>query len=188
MTEDEASGSPTREAVGGLTDGFAAAGDDIDAIVRRDILPSVALIEEAVRASSRTIGDALVGAAETGRLSFKDMTRSILEDLSRIAVDRFVRNPIERGLQGVFSSLPFGGARASGGAVAPGSAYLVGERGPEIFAPSRSGEILPAGASGRMVTVNMNFPSSTTAESFQRSETQIAALLNRAVTRGSRNL
>jgi phage-related minor tail protein len=44
------------------------------------------------------------------------------------------------------------GARAGGGDVAGGSAYLVGEKGPEIFAPGRSGTIIPNnvlnGASG----------------------------------------
>ncbi|MFT0892962.1 phage tail tape measure protein [Pseudochelatococcus sp. G4_1912] len=36
------------------------------------------------------------------------------------------------------------GARASGGPVAAGGTYLVGERGPELFAPERDGFILPA--------------------------------------------
>ena len=40
----------------------------------------------------------------------------------------------------------FGGARATGGPVAPGKSYLVGEKGPEIFAPSAGGRIIPNGA------------------------------------------
>ncbi|MFT0891013.1 phage tail tape measure protein [Pseudochelatococcus sp. G4_1912] len=36
------------------------------------------------------------------------------------------------------------GARASGGPVSSGGTYLVGERGPELFAPKRDGFILPA--------------------------------------------
>ncbi len=36
----------------------------------------------------------------------------------------------------------FGGARADGGPVASGRTYLVGERGPELFTPSRSGAII----------------------------------------------
>lgn len=40
----------------------------------------------------------------------------------------------------------FGGARASGGSVATGHAYLVGERGPEMFVPSTAGAIVPNGA------------------------------------------
>lgn len=37
----------------------------------------------------------------------------------------------------------FGGARALGGPVLSGKSYLVGERGPELFTPSRSGMIVP---------------------------------------------
>jgi hypothetical protein len=37
----------------------------------------------------------------------------------------------------------FGGKKANGGPVKGGKAYLVGEKGPEIFAPGRAGMILP---------------------------------------------
>jgi TP901 family phage tail tape measure protein len=47
----------------------------------------------------------------------------------------------------------FGGARANGGPVHPGRAYLVGERGPEIFMPGGSGQIIPNGAGGGSSTV-----------------------------------
>lgn len=53
--------------------------------------------------------------------------------------------------------LRFGGARAMGGPVAGGTSYLVGERGPEIFTPGRSGSITPnhrLGGQAIHVTVN----------------------------------
>ena len=37
----------------------------------------------------------------------------------------------------------FGGFRANGGPVTGGSPYIVGERGPELFVPGRSGTIIP---------------------------------------------
>lgn len=37
----------------------------------------------------------------------------------------------------------FGGERAQGGPVAGGKAYLVGEKGPELFVPGQSGSIIP---------------------------------------------
>lgn len=40
----------------------------------------------------------------------------------------------------------FDGARAGGGSVGGGRAYLVGERGPEIFMPGTGGQIIPNGA------------------------------------------
>lgn len=68
---------------------------------------------------------------------------------------------------GSFISSLFGGARAMGGPVSQGRTYLVGERGPELFAPGRSGTIVPNSpdlenlsggvsmAGGRNVTMSM---------------------------------
>jgi len=172
----------------GLADGFEAASAEIEGVVRSDLLPAVALIDEAFGRTSKTIGAALSKAAETGKLSFRDMTRSILSDLGKIAVDGLIRRPLEGALSRVFGGLPFGGARAGGGPVGPGAGYLVGERGPEIFTPASAGRVAPAQLGGRAVTVNMNFPAGTTPESFQRSQTQIAAMVARAVSRGERNM
>lgn len=46
--------------------------------------------------------------------------------------------------------------RANGGHVAAGSSYVVGEKGPELFVPSSSGNITPNGAMGGSVTVIVN--------------------------------
>jgi hypothetical protein len=53
------------------------------------------------------------------------------------------------------STLP---RRAMGGPVAPGGSYIVGERGPELFTPSSSGNITPnhAMGGGANITVNVN--------------------------------
>jgi hypothetical protein len=50
------------------------------------------------------------------------------------------------------------GTRASGGPVMGGGTYLVGERGPELFTPSSSGNITPNNAlgGGANITVNVN--------------------------------
>jgi tape measure domain-containing protein len=45
------------------------------------------------------------------------------------------------GKSGFTNFLPFGGPRAMGGPVSPGKAYLVGERGPELFVPSAAGKV-----------------------------------------------
>jgi tape measure domain-containing protein len=51
------------------------------------------------------------------------------------------------GVGGLIGAL-FGGFRAAGGPVASGRAYVVGEKGPEVFMPGRSGSIIPNGAVG----------------------------------------
>jgi len=43
--------------------------------------------------------------------------------------------------------------RAAGGPVMAGSAYMVGERGPETFIPKTDGAIVPAGAGGSLTVV-----------------------------------
>lgn len=45
--------------------------------------------------------------------------------------------------------------RASGGPVSAGMPYVVGEQGPELFVPQASGSIVPHGAAGAAITVNL---------------------------------
>ncbi len=55
------------------------------------------------------------------------------------------------------NAMRFRGPRAAGGPVSPGGSYLVGERGPELFTPSSSGNITPNHAmGGNTITVNVN--------------------------------
>ena len=51
-------------------------------------------------------------------------------------------------------STRYTGPRERGGGVAQGQSYLVGEKGPEMFTPSASGQITPNGGMG---SVNVNF-------------------------------
>lgn len=61
---------------------------------------------------------------------------------------------------GVAKSLGFGGGKAVGGSVTAGMAYVVGEKGPELFMPSASGTIIPnnrlAGAGGMSNQINIS--------------------------------
>ena len=79
----------------------------------------------------------------------------------------------------------FAGARADGGPVLPGGAYLVGERGPELFRPSGAGSIEPGGGGPVSVTVNVQ---GGEASGLIRSDAQIAQALARAVSLGARGL
>lgn len=85
-----------------------------------------------------------------------------------------------------FPSLP---GMATGGPVTAGTTYMVGERGPEIFTPNRSGSIIPndelggiwgdlvgAGAGGAQVTVNANVASAIDVHALAY---QVAAEINR---------
>src|SRR6267378_1687785 len=60
---------------------------------------------------------------------------------------------------GFFSSIAsLFGAAAEGGDVSGNKAYLVGERGPELFMPGRSGSIAPAGSFGGSTVVHVHMP------------------------------
>jgi tape measure domain-containing protein len=65
-------------------------------------------------------------------------------------------------LSGNFTATPFSTAgmglsfRANGGSVRAGQPYVVGERGPELFMPGRSGGIAPTGSFGGGVNVVVN--------------------------------
>ena len=86
-------------------------------------------------------------------------------------------------IQAAMSS--FGGARADGGPVLGGGAYLVGERGPEVFRPASGGAIEPVGG-GAGVTVNVSVDGGVPA--LLRSEAQVAQMLARAVSLGARRM
>jgi phage-related minor tail protein len=60
----------------------------------------------------------------------------------------------------------FRGAKAKGGSVRSGGSYLVGERGPELFMPARSGTIIPnnnLGGKGITNNIVVNVDASGTA-------------------------
>jgi len=52
--------------------------------------------------------------------------------------------------------LEFGGGKAAGGPVSSDKAYLIGEKGPEMFVPSGAGTIVPNNKLGGNVQINVN--------------------------------
>ena len=95
--------------------------------------------------------------------SLGDAAKSILNDLSSTLIKLGV-NTILGGLTGgaggIFGSLPMLSPRANGGPVKKGGNFLVGEKGPELFVPKRSGTIIPndklAGGGSTNISVNVD--------------------------------
>ena len=104
------------------------------------------------------ISDALVGAIE-GTRSLGEAARSIINNLASDLLRLGVNTLLKRSFGGIFSGLP---GLANGGPASAGRSYLVGERGPEIFTPKRSGVVIPnnqisSGKSGGVVNnINVN--------------------------------
>lgn len=167
------------------------------------------------RSVSTSIGRAFEGLVFDGkRLSetFAGIGRSLSSAVLNQAlapVQSSIGSAVSGGLQSILGGLsPFAkGAAFTSGRVAAfarggivdgpthfpmrGGVGLMGEAGPEAILPlarSADGKLgIRGGAGGGTVNVTMNI-SSPDAASFQRSQSQVAAEMNRAIQRGRRNL
>ncbi len=155
---------------------------------------------------SATMSRAFASAILDGR-KFSDVLRGLLLSLSRQALSAALK-PLGNLFSGLFGQI-FGSAEGSviaGGRVTPfaqggivsgpvlfplrNGAGLMGEAGAEAIMPLARGSDGKLGVrsdGGAGVTVNINV-TARDAESFRASQSQIAASMLRAITRGQRNL
>jgi phage-related minor tail protein len=150
--------------------------------------PLASGIDSAGRGLERALGRAVT----SGKFGFDDLKRVALAALADIAIHA-VRGDISAVGGGLIGSLAaaagslFGGkpGRATGGPVTGGSAYLVGERGPELFVPTAAGHVQPLG-SGRgavSITVNVAAPRDAAPAVMQRTGAQVARAVRLALAR-----
>jgi lambda family phage tail tape measure protein len=170
-----------------LSQGLSQAGRDMNQFATGTVGQATRSMNSAFSSVFDALGRSVGKAAQTGTLSIRDMVNSILSDLARIAIQQAIVSPIEnvvQSLAGAAASAITG--RAGGGPVSPGSAYVVGERGPELFVHAGGGEIVPqAGRAAPQIVLNVQ---TRDAQSFVKSESQVAAMMTRALARGQRNL
>ena len=113
-----------------------------------------------VERAGRSVETALLRAVRTGKLGFDDLGKvamGVMGDIAAAAVRSGI-DSIAGGARGggggagggLLSAIVglIGGVagRATGGPVSPGTAYMVGERGPELFVPTASGRIAASAA------------------------------------------
>jgi phage-related minor tail protein len=163
------------------------------------------------RQFSNTLVSAFGDIAIKGK-NVGDVFKSLALNVSQLALKATLQ-PLTTGLASVFQGL-IGGATpfakggviqqgtpvpfASGGVIASpisfplagGAQGLAGEKGPEAIMPLTRGSdgrlgIAAAGGGGQQITINISTPD---AASFNRSQTQIAAMIARAASAGQRNL
>lgn len=132
-------------------------------------------IDEAFTRAGASLARSLARAAADGQVSLSELASAVLGAAS---------TALKGGLTEALSK-SFSGARADGGPVLPGGAYLVGERGPEVFRPTSAGAIETAGGGGVSVTVNVQ---GGDVSGLVRSDAQLAQALARAVSLGARRL
>lgn len=125
-----------------------------------------------------------------------------LEQSFKATIDRMVANLLasqlmnflqDEALSGTFGSFAQGiatdiaGARADGGPVSGGKTYLVGERGPELFTPSGSGNITPNHQlSGGNVSVYVTIKGNADAQTIRASASQAYQQLGNKIQRDMR--
>ncbi len=149
-------------------------------------------IDQAFAKAGASLGASLAKGATGGKLSLADLASSALSLVDQLAgVGSSSTSAAVGGLgaalgKALGSALGdvFSGARADGGPVGAGGAYLVGERGPEVFRPGVSGEIGPASVGPTSITLNIQGAGDPPA--FVRSQAQVAQALARAVALGAR--
>lgn len=147
--------------------------------------------------AGRSIETSLVRAAETGKLSFDSLKKSalgVLDDIASAALRTGINALLGGSGSGGGSSLGAllggllgGPGRATGGPVAPGRAYMVGERGPELFVPTASGRVETGaggvGSGGRevRVAITVNARGGEAAGALQQSSRQVARAVKAAL-------
>jgi hypothetical protein len=135
-----------------------------------------------------TFASAFEDAVVAGK-KFSDVLAGLEQDIIRIITRKAITEPLGNAIAGsfggsgssnfltsIFGSL-FGGARAAGGPVNAGRAYLVGENGPELFAPRGNGDIMPAGRTARAMggnTYNFTFALPSDSVDHRRTAQQVA--------------
>ena len=123
-----------------------------------------------------------ITAAIQGTKSLGEAAKSILNDLST--------NLIKLGVNTLFSKIPgFGGLPtllpfANGGRPPVGKPSLVGEKGPELFVPKRSGTIIPndklAGGGSTNISVNVD-ASGSSVQSNEQQGKELGRVISAAI-------
>ena len=119
-------------------------------------------------------GDAfmsMVDGTMKAKDAFRTMAADIIKELYRVFVVKKITGFISDALTAKFPVLGTS-MKAIGGPVQRGNPYVVGERGPELFVPSRTGSIVPNDkmTGGGQVVVNQTINVSTGVQQTVRTE------------------
>ncbi len=156
-------------------------------------------LAHALGRTGKILEGSLLGAIERGKFGFEDFRQTALSVLGEIA-STAIRGGINSllgsgngklagsltGLIGGLIGLP---GRATGGPVSPGSAYRVGENGPELFVPTSSGRIIASGVNGATPVINLSVHVSdngrgSAPDALRRSSRHVARELRAALLQG----
>jgi len=134
-------------------------------------------LEEMYKSIAVTIEDGLVNAIEGAIQGTRTLGQVASSVLSQIA-----NKMLKLGVNKLLTMIPGVGDlfKADGGPVSGGSPYIVGEKGPELFVPKSSGNIVPNHAMGGSMVVNVD-ASGSSAEGDDDRSRQLGELIGAAV-------
>ena len=146
--------------------------------------------------AGRALESALIRAVRTGKFGFEDLKRVALAAMAEIAAAA-IRSGIGAMSGGggaglasaatqLITALLGAPGRATGGPVSPGRAYMVGERGPELFVPTASGRVetmRSGGARDIRMSITINAPAGAEPQALGQSSRQVARAVKRALAR-----
>lgn len=154
----------------------------------RDMVSGTRSAEEVFAEFLQNIADMLLRTAATMIAQYiaLGIARAFaLGQTARVGPEMFnLNNTSFFGNAPALGGLGFGGLRANGGPVSAGQSYIVGERGPELFVPSRSGSIVPndrlGGGDNVSVVVNVD-AKGTSVQGNDQEGNQLGRVLSAAV-------
>jgi phage-related minor tail protein len=153
-------------------------------------------LADGLERAGRVLESALLRAVRTGKFGFEDLKRTALAAMAEIAAAA-IRGGIQAASGGGGAGGLLGAAaqvlaaalgapgRATGGPVAPGRPYLVGERGPELFVPTASGRVEAGrgGARDIRMSILVSAPAGEAPQALARSSRQVARAVKQALMR-----
>lgn len=143
------------------------------------------IAEEALNATGKKL-TGLIDALIQGTDNWRQTLTNTLRQLSSMLLSLGIKSLAGTDGEGFFSFLDGSlnlGKRASGGPVSSNSPYIVGERGPELFVPSSSGNIVPNNELGGGVNsvVNVTINSDGTSQTDASRATKLGRMVEASV-------
>jgi len=143
-----------------------AAAADAQQDAAQKALEAAAQLKQVYADIGMSIKDGVIGAIQgaiDGTKSLQEVASNLLNNIANKLLDVAVNMALFGAMSGTGTGgglLGFLFKRANGGSVTAGQPYLVGERGPELFMPGRSGGIAPAGSFGGNPNIVVNVDAS----------------------------
>lgn len=125
------------------------------------------IISQSFRVAGNEIATSLERAAKSGEFSIKKLITAILRELSQLALEKFVFNPLEGAISKMISGLP--------NILSSGSA---------IIGVGQSQKPAVTSSINSPINITINMPSGAGLNEARKSASQISAALARTINRG----